>query len=338
MGLRFPADLAGWQAWQRRRNAGRTLISALRPQSRPSYELASNGPDPQLLVVVESASAGSISMLEPLKHLEGVPIGVVSPFPVAATLPGGPWRTTRVSELSLPSVRAVLGAGHYLPLNEQGYRLAARQKAVFGVVQHGLLTPMAPPLPRNAHLLSWSDADAAYWTHERTDVTCDSVGSELLWRAGVDAVGAGNGGAERRPLFLGQLHGAELSRAQMSEAILRACAHGRADYRPHPSETDRLSQATHKAFEAAGVRVARDATPLRLLDRPVVSIYSTGILEAAARGRSAWAYLPRPPAWLGEFWERNGMSRWGDEPTPPPPLPDVRPARSIAAWVRSTLA
>ena len=51
--------------------------------------------------------------------------------------------------------------------------------------------------------------------------------------------------------------------------------------------------------------------PLVDLPNPVVSIFSTGILEAAARGRDAWVDFPHPPLWLEEFWERYGMHRFG---------------------------
>ena len=36
-------------------------------------------------------------------------------------------------------------------------------------------------------------------------------------------------------------------------------------------------------------------------------MFSTGVLEAAARGLPAWVDFPDPPAWLREFWDRYGM-------------------------------
>ncbi len=54
----------------------------------------------------------------------------------------------------------------------------------FFVAQHGALTPFAPPLPRAAHLLAWSEADADFWTAGRQDVQVTAVGSQLLWVAG----------------------------------------------------------------------------------------------------------------------------------------------------------
>ena len=58
--------------------------------------------------------------------------------------------------------------------------------------------------------------------------------------------------------------------------------------------------------------VDRSGTPLRELGAPVVSVFSTGVLEAAAAGLPAWVLLRRS-ARRGspEFWERYGMSRWG---------------------------
>ncbi len=48
--------------------------------------------------------------------------------------------------------------------------------------------------------------------------------------------------------------------------------------------------------------------------------------------------LPRPPAWLGEFWERYGMRRFGHEPTPAPVRPAVEPAERIAAILEEVAA
>jgi hypothetical protein len=71
--------------------------------------------------------------------------------------------------------------------------------------------------------------------------------------------------------------------------------------------------------------------PLRDLTTPVVSVFSTGILEAAARGIPAWAAYDEPPAWLAGFWERYAMSRFGSDPTPAPVRPTAEPAAVVAA-------
>ena len=69
----------------------------------------------------------------------------------------------------------------------------------------------------------------------------------------------------------------------------------------------------------------------------VVSVFSTGILEAAARGVPAWAAYDRPPAWLEEFWERYAMSRYGAAPTPAPPPAAREPALAVAAAIEALL-
>ena len=114
---------------------------------------------------------------------------------------------------------------------------------------------------------------------------------------------------------------------------LTTCRKRGAVYRPHPSERDVTSRAVLAAYERAGVTVDRAGVPLVELASPVVSVFSTGVLEAAARGRDAWVDFPRPPAWLGEFWERYGMHRLGDSPTPAPARPAVEPARRVAELV-----
>jgi hypothetical protein len=87
------------------------------------------------------------------------------------------------------------------------------------------------------------------------------------------------------------------------------------------------------AYRRAGVAVDTTGVPLVELDAPIVSVFSTGVLEAAARGRDAWVDFPRPPAWLGEFWERYAMHRLGTRPTPAPDRPDLEPARTVARIV-----
>ena len=94
---------------------------------------------------------------------------------------------------------------------------------------------------------------------------------------------------------------------------------------------------THKLWEKEGIRIDRSGTPLNEVPNPVVSIFSTGVLEAAIRGIPAWVYHPAPPAWLVEFWDRYGMNQWGQEPTPPPVQPKKEPAQRIAELMIETL-
>ena len=63
---------------------------------------------------------------------------------------------------------------------------------------------------------------------------------------------------------------------------------------------------------------------------PVVSVFSTGVLEAAARGLAAWVHTPGAPDWLSALHARYSMSPWGASPTPPPPATGQEPARTVA--------
>ena len=82
------------------------------------------------------------------------------------------------------------------------------------------------------------------------------------------------------------------------------------------------------------------------VDAPVGSVFSTGVLEAAARGLPARVTYPAPPRWLEAFWDRYGMARWngtsagaaapsGSAPaTPAPAVPAEEPARAVARILR----
>jgi len=92
-----------------------------------------------------------------------------------------------------------------------------------------------------------------------------------------------------------------------------------------------------KLWEKEGIRIDRSGTPLNEVPNPVVSIFSTGVLEAAIRGIPAWVYHPAPPAWLVGFWERHGQYPRGQEPTPAPVQPKKEPAQRIAELMIETL-
>ena len=139
------------------------------------------------------------------------------------------------------------------------------------------------------------------------------------------------------PIFLGQMHGAELPRASFAYASHSFLKKFGGTYRPHPSEKDKLSVLTHQLWEKEGIHIDRSGTPLNEVPNPVVSIFSTGVLEAAIRGIPAWVYHPAPPAWLVEFWDRYGMNLWGQEPTPAPVQPKKEPAQRIAELMIETL-
>ena len=237
---------------------------------------------------------------------------------------------------ALTEVVTVMALGHYMGFGGAAYRLTQRTGARFVTVQHGLHTPYAPPLAPGTHLLAFSEADAHFWISDRTDVTYDVVGSQLFWDAAqkpkVDITELGE-----PVVFLGQMHGAELPRASFVRATLKFVKKHRAVYRPHPQEKDKLSRVVHALMKKIGVTIDESQQPLNQVNNPVVAIFSTGIIEAAIRGVPSWAYHPDPPEWLTEFWERYGMSQWGDSPTPSPSLPQIEPARSIATIITQQL-
>lgn len=343
-GLRHPADLVAWRRWHESRHAVRHVVRTTRTRLRPGPPtrvdllLPPDGAD--VLVAVEATHASfAAAVVAPLGHLPAGRTAVLAP---AGWQPPAPYaghrRTTTtldaLSGLVEPSV--VLAAGHHTEIGAAAFAVADERDLPFLVSQHGALTPYAPPLPRAARLLAWSEADGEFWTSGRQDVDVRVTGSQLLWGAGLltDAgAPAPTGVAAERLTYLGQGHAAEISRARLAHAALTTCREHGAVYRPHPSERDVTSRAVLAAYQRAGITIDRSGTPLVELAAPVVSVFSTGVLEAAARGRRAWVDFPRPPAWLGEFWQRYGMHRLGSDPTPAPPRPDVEPARRIAEIV-----
>lgn len=347
MALKIPADLAQWQQWQNNAKISRRIKRWVRPTEDFSEPHSVEGvlhlpahEHPQVLVVLDSHSPTSIlALLRPLQFLT-VPFAVWSPTDSQHLLPSNSWLVKQVKEFELtqflePYVE-VLSAGHYLPWGAAAYRLSQERNWGYNVVQHGLLTPFAPPLPANSTLFAFSQADADFWISGRTDVEVEVVDSQLFYEA-QQKPSVSLGEIVKTPVFLGQMHGAELSRASFAWASFKFCQKYGAMYRPHPSEKDKLSTITHKLWAKRGIVVDSSTTPLNELNHPVVSVFSTGVLEAAIRGIPAWVYHPNPPKWLTEFWNRYGMSRWGSEPTAPPVQPVEEPAHQIAAIIAQKL-
>ena len=335
MGLRHPADIEAWGRWQRSSSPYRALRTALRRTGIPAtVHLTVRGSNPEILIALDTTTPTSIaSYLRPLTFLHGVSVAILSSQDVLSHLPGAGLRSeTSPADGSLPgslgAVRAVLSAGHYLTAGARAFSWSKILRAEYIVVQHGLVTPFAPPLPPQAHLLSFSEADASFWAGARADVTHETVGSQLLWEAGRHPRGETD--ADAPPIFLGQLHGAELTRRSLVRASQSFCQKNGAMYRPHPSEIDKLSCLQHRLWERKGVVIDRSRVPLVDLVNPVVSIFSTGVLEAAARGIPAWVYHASPPPWLQDFWDRYSMSPWGNDPTPSAVQPEREPAQSVA--------
>ncbi len=349
MGLSFPRDLEAWRTWQEHRQPASRRLRArtaemLRRAGKDLSVWVTSTPgegDGSLVVVLDSRSPTAVhALVAPLHHVGRRGVTVLSAAPVADLLPRGPWQATArpladaVAEV-VDGSSTVLTLGHYLPIANAAYAVARARGARFVTVQHGLLTPLAPPLAQGTSLLAWSDADAEFWTADRDDVEFAVVGSELLWQAGTphptDSDPSVRG--SRAPIYLGQLHAAELPRAGLVASAEAFCRAEGASYRPHPAEVDRRSRATHERWARAGLRVERDPTPLTDLEGPVVSVFSTGTLEAAARGLPAWVHYLDPPRWLEEFWDRYRLGRWGADPTPIPARADTSPAQALAAAV-----
>ncbi len=284
----------------------------------------------QVLIAASSSSPSTrAALLAPALHLGGTSVAVVSEVPLTTALAGwtesvSPWRHL------MDDAGAVMGDGHFLQHGHDVWSEAVARRIPYFVSQHGALTPYAPPLPPGTTHLSWTERDGDFWRSGRHDVTVEVIGSQLLWEAEKAAPSASTHRPGRTSLtYLGQGHAAEIPRRRLVEAAVRFCRANDATYRPHPQERDRLSRLVHGAYLRVGMTVD-GSVPLSQLPGAVVSVFSTGVLEAAAQGRDAWVDLPRPPAWLDEFWERYGMSRFGRAPTSPLPPPDGEPARRIA--------
>ena len=361
--LKYPLDLDAWQAWQRRQKKlkwAKYKLKALLDSARsrtvaeePVHGLLyTRGTKPQVLIVMDSFSpTNRNAILEPLKYLDAVDVALWVPEDASEYLDGQyasehysrkDWTEQEISgdELKslLPDVRIVLSAAQFLSRGAVAYEFSRAIGAEYWMVQHGLLVPQAPPLPVGCTLLAFSEADAQFWASGRRDVTTHAVGSQLLYLAAQKAAGAeAQKQNDLEPIFLGQMHGAELPRASFAYASHSFLKKFGGTYRPHPSEKDKLSVLTHQLWEKEGIRIDRSGTPLNEVPNPVVSIFSTGVLEAAIRGIPAWVYHPAPPAWLVEFWDRYGMNQWGQEPTPAPVQPKKEPAQRIAELMIETL-
>lgn len=341
MGLNHPDDLEAWRKWQRsQQHLSRRVRAAIPSSKQPTATLWATGRQtPDVVSVVDAVTpTSSASLLAPLAALEEAVVGVIAPGSVDLRGRGFTAHISgRAQEVfaSLPDRTIFLSLGPALALGAEADQRSATTSARHVTVQHGLLTPHAPPLARGTHLLAWSEADGAFWRSGRKDVTVDVVGSTLLWQAATDAPAFTRDDA--RAVFLGQLHGAELPRQAMASVAEAFCTSHGAIYRPHPAETDRLSERFHARLERLGVRVDRSRHPLVQLRKPLVSAFSTGVYEGAARGIPTWVHFSSPPIWLEEFWGRYGLHTWGMSPTPAPPTPLRDPSLAIAQVVREMM-
>lgn len=198
MGLRFPADLEAWQGWQlgrqsvTRRLRGR-WVAMRAPGASPTVWVTrsamAEGGAARVVGVLDSRSpTARQSVLTPLLALDGQDVTLLSSSPITDLLPRGQWRQTQqplaqaMSSL-IHTETVVVAIGHFLPFGAAAFGAAQTVDATFVTVQHGLLTPFAPPLAPGTTLLAWSQEDADFWTTSRGDVTARVVGSSLQWEA-----------------------------------------------------------------------------------------------------------------------------------------------------------
>lgn len=217
------------------------------------------------------------------------------------------------SRADLDSVRQVVSIGDHLPVGRWAHAQAVRRGWQQVVIQHGILTPFSPPPPADAVFLAWSQGDADFISQDRPDLEIEVAGSTLLQLASRQRLS--NVSPSTTPVFLGQLHGAELSTADMARTVTKFWRQTGAHYLPHPAETNLLSRLQHRCWQRRGMTIRTPGTALRDLAAPVVSIFSTGILEAAALGLPSWGYHHSPPDWVSEVWDRYQISRWGTPPS-----------------------
>lgn len=326
-------DLGAWKRWSVRNTVVRSSLSWARHlghRSPVAPAVLTLPPDePMTLVVVDGGSASwRIALGRAVRRMDPRRTAVLSRLPEAGELvPDGhptPWCCGNPLPAGLASV---LSLGAFNDLAGQVRPWCRQHDVRFVVAQHGLITPWAPPSADGDHFLAWSEADAEYQIAGRSSVTAEVVGSQMLWEAAAMPPAQIR---DDRPVMLGQLHGIELGRVSEQRVYTGFCTQHGADYRPHPNEADILSRAQHGMMRRAGVHFETSGLPLAELGRPVVSIFSTGTLEAAQRGLPAWVYHPRPPDWIRDFWTRYGLSQLGSAPTAPPVLPDVEPATQVA--------
>lgn len=343
MGLRIPEDLDQWRRWERH-GAVHRVIAAVRRGGRPPViePLMIAGPveGARFLAVLDSTTASQrASVLDPAQRLpaqEVVYLGTASVLRSLGLSSGDssltPWG--RRSDV-LSAIERVVSIGAHLPAGRAASAWAEETGREQVVVQHGLLTPWAPPLPRASTALAFTEQDGDFWASGRADLTVHAVGAQALWtpQQGPAAAPCERGAPM---VFLGQLHGKELPRREIVGQTLGFLrAHTETVYRPHPSEKDVLSRMIHAQMQRRGTAFQDTSVPLGQSTADVVSVFSTGVLEAAQQGRRAWVHHDDPPAWLREFWDRYGLARWGGEPTPPVRWSEREPAQAVAEYLQS---
>lgn len=307
------------------------------PSDQPATLYLPAGRTHVLVVMDQLTPSGRAAVCAPLAHLDPATTAILAPVSDLDLPTDGEWdkvvwdRVKGPSTAQLPAtIQEVISLGSYMGLGMQAARWARQHDIRHNVVQHGLLTPWSPPAADGDRLLAWTQEDADYWRSGNSTVTTEVVGSQMLWAAAHQPPAQL---LDERAVMLGQLHGIELTKRQTFQTYWRFCRANDVDYRPHPNEVDVASRAAHTVMRRGGITFEESGRSLVDLGRPVVSIFSTGSLEAAHRGLPAFVYHPSPPEWVRDFWSRYRLSQWGGSPTPAWHRPDREPADAIASTV-----
>jgi hypothetical protein len=335
--LKFQTE-SEWRRWRTRREGllrGR-LVSPFSPTALGIYSDDQWVPDTSHhLVALENVSPTQVASLlrpEAVLRTRDVPVAIVAPLSSADGLVRFGLtlreRLTTPESWSHPKPKMILATSHCSPSGHFSWQLSIRLGIPFVVVQHGVVTPFAPPLPEGCHLFAWTPEDAEFWVSGRTDVTTTVVGSQIIWDAGVARRPPGE--PEGPVCFLGQLHGPELSRSTTIRSVAELARAGPLAYRPHPGETDLVSKLVHRRWQHQGIRIEPPTGKLGEKNTPVAGIFSTGILEAAASGRAAFGFCARPPSWLPEFWDRYKIKQFGTHEPTRVEIPPQEPASVIS--------
>ncbi|ASK65998.1 hypothetical protein CFK39_09385 [Brachybacterium avium] len=336
MALIHPRSLERWQEWRGSRRRARGIHRARPSESAPGYvlHLREGEGSARILLGIDTADGaahGGLPAVLPYVHGSAV---VVTPAGLALDeLEGPEWQHRRIARpsdaLDELGITSVLTLGWHLEVGRSLHEWARERDVPGAVVQHDVLTPFAPPLPPDTTVLSWTAEDGEFHRAGRDDIAVRVVGSQRLWQARHEAAGEAPV-LEEQPVFLGQFSSIELPRRVSLRAAESYCRFAGALYQPGPAETERLARAAHLLLRRRGIGFQDPSITVAEQARPLASVFSADILEAAMRGIPAWVHAPGAPSWVGEHWERYGMRRVGAEPTPPPGLGTDEPARLIA--------
>lgn len=336
MALIHPRSLERWQEWRGSRRRARGIHRARASETATGYVLHTREGEGSARILLgidtaDGAAHGGLPAVLPYVHGSAA---VVTPAGLSLEELSGPeWQHRRIAHPSAAleglGITSMLTLGWHLEVGRSLHEWAREAEVPGAVVQHDVLTPFAPPLPPDTTLLAWTAEDGEFHRAERDDIAVRVVGSQRLWQSRHEAAGE-TPTLEEQPMFLGQLSSIVLPRRVSLRAAATYCRFAEALYRPGPAETDRLARAAHLLLRRRGIGFQDPSITLSEQPRPLATVFSADILEAAVRGIPAWVHAPGAPSWVHEQWERYGMRRAGGEPTPAPMVGTDEPARLIA--------